>query len=84
MRMRVLYVLHLVAIKLFRLGWCPGEEMWADHFTKALSCVLSRKHSAIMQGNRTPVREKNMDAFGNPRQQSSPENKDDDIDPEDL
>ena len=62
--MRVLYV-HLLAIKLFRLGWIPTDEMWADIFTKSTGKALFRKHSRHMLGDRRQIANKNTDELGN-------------------
>ena len=77
-RMRVLYVIHLLAIKLFRLGWVPTDEMWADIFTKSTGKALFRKHSRTMLGDQRQIVNKNTDELGNeqpPTATIEPDNK---------
>ena len=64
-RMRVLYVIHLVAIKLFKLGWVPTDLMWADIWSKSAPASIFREHSRTMLGDLRVLRSKKSDAAGN-------------------
>ena len=64
-RLRVLYVVHLLAIKLFRLGWIPTGTQWSDIFGKALGPTLFRQHTRTILGDRRPLRTALIDDDGN-------------------